>query len=88
MKNFSSSQILSGNRHFDTGHPSQRFALDDTHGQLEDLAGAEQPYFLLQSYVPSIVNRIKAEASLWIAAGTKCLATFFCARVISCLLAS
>jgi hypothetical protein len=27
-----------------------------------------------ESSVPSVVNRIKAEASLWIAAGSKCLA--------------
>jgi hypothetical protein len=30
-----------------------------------------------ESPMPSIVNRIKAEASLWIVAGAKCLATFF-----------
>jgi hypothetical protein len=30
-----------------------------------------------QRELPSIINRIKAEASLWIAAGAKCLAAFF-----------
>jgi hypothetical protein len=33
------------NRHFDTEHPSQRFALNDTVGQLGDLEGKEQLYF-------------------------------------------
>jgi uncharacterized protein YprB with RNaseH-like and TPR domain len=61
--------------HFDFGHPSRRLALIDTPDQLGDLEREEQLHFdRKKSSVPSIINRIKAEASLWVVAGAKDLA--------------
>jgi hypothetical protein len=36
-----------------------------------------------ESLVPSIVNKIKGECSIWIVVGAKCLASFFYARVVA-----